>query len=254
LPGPRSFSRSASYGALQFQLVQQYLPIIDSNGVRSQNDPLSRSSATWKRPARNWAAQLDSYRKGSAPQVFNLLSYLWLFVQSIVAFALINYALYRGDPSAFVYTTTPQLFDFFHYAINLILNSSVTSPEASSQVAIALGDLVRLSGPVVLVTILATFVLSTRQSRQDEQMKESIRRIKDRSRQFEVEFESQYEVSITEAMDRLKQVPGALVGIAADTSGFRGAVNGGSVGLSPEAPFAPSTTPPRTMTAGDGKA
>jgi hypothetical protein len=162
-----------------------------------------------------WAAQLDSYRKGSAPQVFNLLSYLWLFVQSVIAFALINYALYRGDPSAFVYTTRPQLFDFFHYAINLILNSSVTSPQASSQVAVALGDLVRLSGPVVLVTILATFVLSTKQSRQDEQMKDSIRRIKDRSRQFEAEFESQYEVSIAEAIDRLKQVPGALVGIAA---------------------------------------
>jgi hypothetical protein len=162
-----------------------------------------------------WAYQLDSYRKGSMPNIFNLLSYLWLFIQTVIGFAFLNLAVYDFDHNAFSYRNTPQLFDFFHYTINLILPGSVGGLEAKSQLAIALADLARFSGLLFLVTILATFVLSLKQSRQDDQMKESIARIKARGRQFESEFENQYEVSIAEAIDRLRELPGIFVRIAA---------------------------------------
>jgi hypothetical protein len=155
-----------------------------------------------------WAYQLETYRKGSMPQVFNLLSYLWLFFQTVIAFAFVNLALYDFDPNAFLHKGTPQIFDYFHYTITLILNGSISTFEAQSQIAIALADLMRLSGVLVFVTILATFVLSLKQSRQDDQMKESVALIKARGRQFESEFESQYDVSISEAIERLRQVQG----------------------------------------------
>ena len=162
-----------------------------------------------------WAFQLDTYRKGATPYVFNLLTYVWLFLQTVVAFAFANYALYAADPGAFTFTVQPQIFDFFHYTINVMLGSSVSSLEAHSRLALALGDAVRLSGPLVLITVFATFMLSLRQTRQDEQMKESIRRIKARGRQFEAEFQDHYEISIPEAIERLRRLPGALLGFIA---------------------------------------
>jgi hypothetical protein len=162
-----------------------------------------------------WAYQLESYRKGSAPYLFSVLSYFWLFLQTLIGFAFINYALYRADPLAFSYRTAPQLFDFFHYTLNLMLVSSIDYLTAQSHLAIALADLVRFSGPVLLVTVVATFVLILRQSRQDEQMKEAIARIKTQGEEFEVKFQEQYEASVAEAIERLLLVPGSLVRIAA---------------------------------------
>ena len=75
-------------------------------------------------------------------------------------------------------------------------------------------EFARLSGPLVFITVIATFVLSVQQSRQDDQMKESIARIKARGKQFDSEFSSQYEVPIEEAVKRLGQVPGAFIRIA----------------------------------------
>jgi hypothetical protein len=161
-----------------------------------------------------WAYQLDTYRRGSMPYLFNLLSYLWLFIQTVIAFAFINLALFDFDPSWFLHQGTPHLFDFFHYTVNLILGGSVSELEAHSQVAVVLADLMRLSGPFVFVTIVATFVLSLKQSRQDDQMKESITQIKARGRQFDSEFAEQYEVSIDEAIERLRQAPGAFIWVA----------------------------------------
>jgi hypothetical protein len=158
-----------------------------------------------------WAYQLDSYRRGAAPYFFNLLSYLWLFVQTIVAFAFINLALFRADPQSFDYRVTPSLFDFVHYTINLILAGSIPELQARSHLAVALADTMRLSGFLVLISIIATFVLSQRQSRQDDQMKETIARIKARARQFDIEFQGQYEVPIDVAIERLRQAPGAFL-------------------------------------------
>lgn len=45
-------------------------------------------------------------------------------------------------------------------------------------------------------------------------MKESIAQIKARGRQFESEFAEQYEVSIEEAIERLRQAPGAFIHVA----------------------------------------
>jgi hypothetical protein len=158
-----------------------------------------------------WAYQLDSYRKGAAPYFFNLLSYLWLFVQTIVAYAFINLALYRADPHSYDYRVAPSLFEFVHYTINVILGGSITELEAHSQLAVALADTMRVSGFLVLITIIATLVLSQRQSRQDDQMKETISRIKARARQFDTEFQGQYEVPIDVAIERLRQAPGAFL-------------------------------------------
>jgi hypothetical protein len=161
-----------------------------------------------------WAYQLDTYRRGSVPYLFNLLSYLWLFIQTVIAFAFVSLALYDFDPNAYVHHGSPRLFDFFHYTVNLVLGGSIRELEAQTQVAIALADMMRLSGLFVLVTVLATFVLSLKQSRQDDQMRESIAQIKARGRQFESEFAEQYEVSIAEAIERLRQAPGAFIRVA----------------------------------------
>jgi hypothetical protein len=193
----------------------------DPQIVRFDADQMSRFTVavSWgvvvHRALYFWAYQLESYRKGAAPYMFGLLSYLWLFVQTVVAFAFVNFALFRVDPTTFTFTTAPGLFEFFHYAVNIVLNGSIVGLEPRSQLAVALGDIGRLTGPVLLLTVIATFALSFKQSRQDAQMQESIARIKARGRQFDAEFQNQYEVTVTEAVNRLRKLPGAVLGFAA---------------------------------------
>jgi hypothetical protein len=162
-----------------------------------------------------WAYQLESYRKGSAPYLFALLSYFWLFSQTLVVFAFANYALFRADPTAFTYAAQPQPFDFVHYAFNQMLLGSIDYLAPKSAVALILSDLARFFGPVLFITVLGTFVLTLRQTRQDDQMKDAIERIKSRGHALEKDFESQYDASVAEAIDRLKQAPGYLVRIGA---------------------------------------
>ena len=74
-----------------------------------------------------WAYQLDRYRKSSAPIVFNIVAFLALLVGIIFGLALINLGLYKIDPNAFSYDSTPSLLSMGRYAFTSLYGSEIAA-------------------------------------------------------------------------------------------------------------------------------
>lgn len=162
-----------------------------------------------------WAYHLDSYRRSPAPFLFNALTYLWLFVEAVVAYALINAALFKVEPDSFRYSSAPGAFDFVHYAINTLLVGTVDYLSPRTPVALAIFDAAHLTGILFLVTFFATLFFVIRQTKQDQALQSSVETFRQRGREFEERFKGQYEVTIAEAIDRLKELGSGLIGIIA---------------------------------------
>ncbi len=161
-----------------------------------------------------WAYQLDCYRRSSAPFLFNLLTYFRLFVVAVIGFALINAAVFRADPTAFVSSQTPGAFDFIHYSIN-ILTAGPVELTPRSGLALAVADAARFTGIVVLITFVATVLFTERLSKQDEALRDSVGIFRRRAKEFDERFAEQYELSVAEAWDRLKELGYGLLGLIA---------------------------------------
>jgi hypothetical protein len=160
-----------------------------------------------------WAYQLDAYRQSPAPILFTFLSYLRLFVAAVVGFALINAALFRADAANFAYSKNPGAFDFIHYAINTLIAGSVDYLSPKSALALAVSDTAHLTGILFFITLFATALLSIRSSKQDEALRASVEVFRRRAREFDQRFSEQYEVTVAEAMKRLKDLSYGLLAV-----------------------------------------
>ena len=160
-----------------------------------------------------WAFQLDSYRRSPAPFLMSAATFTRLFIQAVAAFALINFALFRADPHAFKYTQAPGVFDFIHYAINVLVAGSVDYLTPTGGLALGAADLAHLTGLLVLITFFATVLLSIRSTRQDEALRHCVGMFRRRGRDFDQRFAQQYEVSVEEAMNRLRELRYGMLGV-----------------------------------------
>jgi hypothetical protein len=160
-----------------------------------------------------WAYQLDSYRRSPAPFLVNVLSYLRLFLVAVLAYALINFAIFRADPQAFRYAVTPSLFPFIHYAINVLIAGSADSLSAQSPLAVIAADLAHLTGILFFLTLLATILFSIRSTKQDEALRETVSVFRRRAREFDEKFTQQYEIGVADALNRLSELGNGLVSV-----------------------------------------
>jgi hypothetical protein len=93
--------------------------------------------------------------------VFNILSYVWLFVGSVLAFSLINYALLKISSSEFAFESYPSLIAMIAYGASTLALNESGRVSASGDMA----QLLRLTAgfyglcflAVVAVNLLFTF-------------------------------------------------------------------------------------------------
>jgi hypothetical protein len=162
-----------------------------------------------------WAYHLDLYRRSPAPFVFNALTYLWIFFESVLAYALVNAAVFKIDPGSFRSVSAPGAFDFIHYAIGTLLLGAGDRLLPLSPAALAVSDAAHVTGILVLVTFFATLIFSVRRTRQDEALRASVETFRRRGREFEARFKGSYEITISEATERLKELGSAFLGVIA---------------------------------------
>jgi len=65
-----------------------------------------------------WAARLEQYRKSNSSVIFSAVGILVLVVQATVIFALINWGVYRIDPTEFAASGEPHAWTFIRYAFS----------------------------------------------------------------------------------------------------------------------------------------
>jgi hypothetical protein len=198
--------------ALSEELQSEDVEIFDAEQQQTFTTSLANAVLT-HRILGFWAYELDQYRRSTFALLLNFGGYLGLFLQTLIGLSLINYALYKVDPSAFAYGSPPSLIDFVRYVLASFDGSEIAAVQSSSDLAGAISILSTLIGIVFLLGLGLTLFVSIRQGRQDEAAKETIDRIHRQGDALEKKLRGEYGVSVEEATERLEELRYALNGL-----------------------------------------
>jgi hypothetical protein len=158
-----------------------------------------------------WAYQLDRYRDSPAPSFFSSLAYVWLFVISVITFWMANIALLKIDPSGFSFMEYPSNLQVLLYTLRGFTLGGLESlePVGDWQVAMSIGA--GVTGVLLLTTLVANIVFTTRVRRQSEAIRDLVGEMKERARAFEKRLSVDYEIPIADAFARLQELGRGLV-------------------------------------------
>jgi hypothetical protein len=138
--------------------------------------PRSTSESKSYRGISFWAYQLENYRRGPATIFFNALSYVWLLLRVLLGLALIDFGLYRADPSAFEFEDAPSFLVFVRYVIAGVYGGEIDALRPDSDLASALSISTFVIGLVLGGTLVLSSALSFRAARDKSQMQERSRK------------------------------------------------------------------------------
>jgi hypothetical protein len=160
-----------------------------------------------------WAYQLDRYRRSAASVLLNAGAYLWLLVRSVAALSFLNLALYHADVHAFLYEEAPDFLTFVRYVIAGLYGGEIRAMSPLSVPANALSIATFVVGVLVAGSAVITSFLSYKASRDDTEIRSIIEQIKEESDRLDERVRENYEVSVPEAIDRLKDLKYGLMGV-----------------------------------------
>lgn len=198
--------------ALSEELQSEDIEVFDSQQQQAFTSTLA-NAVLIHRILGFWAYQLEQYRRSTFAVLFNFLGYLGLFIQTLASLTLVNYALYKIDSTAFIYTNPPSLIDFGRYVLASFGGSEIAAVQSSSALAGTISIVSTLIGILFLLGLGLTLFASIRQGRQDEAAKETIERIHRQGDTLEAKLRGEYGVTIEEAIERLKELRYAFIGI-----------------------------------------
>jgi len=156
------------------------------------------------------AKKIKAYQESK----FNVLSYVFgiliIILFTIFSFALINYGLFKINPSNYSYTISPNFFNFFFYSFNGLLSNSIPELVAikpASQVLF----MMELSADVFLLVIFVGLVFNIKDQKMVRQIDDLIADLSNEGEEMESYLKSKYQYnSISDAMEALKKLNMAL--------------------------------------------
>lgn len=160
-----------------------------------------------------WAYQLERYRRSPASLIFNVLAFLWLVVRLVVGLALLNVALYHADVHAFEVHGSHSFFVFIRYVISGLQGGEIAAIHAKSEFANGLGILTFGAGVLLLGSLLVSSALAFRAARDESEIGETVAEIKREGDQLDAQLRENYDVSVNEAIVRLRQLRYGLLGV-----------------------------------------
>ncbi|MFD0209068.1 hypothetical protein ACFVH9_08020 [Streptomyces hirsutus] len=148
-----------------------------------------------------WAYQLEKYRTSAAALILSAVAYASLYVQGIVVFSVINWAILKIDPEAFSYSANPTFLQVAYYSLFHGAGSAL-SPVSGAAVVVKIAA--NVVAPLFVTALVTQFLINRRQVEQDVAAEEAIKKIKAAGAGLEKKFRQEYEVSTEEAIARLQ--------------------------------------------------
>jgi hypothetical protein len=162
-----------------------------------------------------WAHQLKRYTQKNIAAIFNGFSFLWLLLGTIIVFWFINIAIFSIYPEQFNVAHSGSRLAFLVYSI-----STLYSGESAG--IIAVGDLSLLSnagatlfGSIFLLTIAFNFFFLAKQSNSEKRLNTTIAILKSKAKLQEDTFKGFYDISLTEAQEKLEKMNESIYAIVA---------------------------------------
>ena len=165
----------------------------------------------WHKGAYFWAYQLERYRQSATLHFFGLVSYLWLFLQTVAVFSIANYTLLRFKPSGFNFEESPSGLKIVWYSLSSLFVNGIDGLSPKSDAAIGLTIIAGIAGPFILAVLVLHFVQSVRQSRQDSEIRATISAMKNVAHKLDDRLRVEYGVGANEAYDRLQRYGRSLL-------------------------------------------
>jgi hypothetical protein len=148
-----------------------------------------------------WAYQLEKYRTSAASLILSAIAYASLYVQGIVVFSVINWAILKMDPAAFSYSGDPAFLQVAYYSLFHGAGSAL-SPVSGAAVAVKIAT--NVVAPLFITALVTQFLINRRQVEQDAAAEEAVKKIKAAGAELEKRFKQEYEISTEEAIARLQ--------------------------------------------------
>ena len=152
-----------------------------------------------------WAYKLDAYRRSPISLLFGGLTYLWLFLQAVVLLSLINLGIHKLDPSAFS-ASSASFLAFLNYALTTLYGGETATLQPTSDLALVAKIAGGFIGPTILTTLVLTLVFTYKHGSEDSATREVIDSIKESAQSYEKVLRDEYDVSASEAVNRLEQI------------------------------------------------
>jgi hypothetical protein len=162
-----------------------------------------------------WSYQLERYRRNVVPSlIFSALSYVWLFLGTILSFAFLNFALNKLDSSNFDTDERPVSFlRMTVYSLSRLFLNDGGGLSAASDRAYALQLAEGLAGVVFLGVLVANFVVTAKRERSESDLRELVDELRHRAKEDEDRFKERFFVSVEEAHQRLAELGTSLTRI-----------------------------------------
>jgi hypothetical protein len=174
--------------------------------TKQEADQLANSiqnAAILNRSLYFWAYKLQQYRQTGFVIVFNALSFIGILVGASFAFAMLNFAILRGAPAQFAGTHSPSILAVYLYSLSSIASADGGGITPTGDLAFAVRIVAQFFGPTLVLTVLVSFWLAARATRDDSDLKATIRDLRRRGRDHETRFREVAHVGVDEALGRL---------------------------------------------------
>ena len=161
-----------------------------------------------------WAYQLERYRQSQAPTFFAFLTYVWLFIISVVTVWALNLAVLKIDPDQFTFAMYPSNLQVLYYSFVSFALNGIPALEPVGDVAITIKIMAGLMGLLLFGALITNLVLVARK-RHDEELARTIEGFKGRARAMEAEFGQEFDIAPEAAVEWLKEIGSGAVRLLA---------------------------------------
>ena len=187
------------YDSGQFQLVCQRI----STGII-----LSRGLYLW-------AYQLDRYRRTFSPSlVFNLISFVWLYLGIGFSFAMINLAAYGISPENYKTSVAhPSLIAMMVYSYASVTIQDGGGISAAGDLAFAIKLCTSFIGGFLILALILNIFMTFRRERDDKEMEELVLDLKSTARSQNSRFREEFAIDVEEARRRIEALAFGMAGL-----------------------------------------
>lgn len=164
------------------------------------------------RASQYWASRLDKYRRSGASIFFAAISLLYLIAQGVVTFALINYSLFKVDPSRYSsISPSPRFATFIYYSFASAHGSEISSLTPKGSLSSIIQVFEGASFIFFIFVLIATIYFGFKQTKDDDVARSEIAKMRKKGDEFAQEFVAEYDTTIEELTRRLAMTGGQFI-------------------------------------------
>lgn len=216
--------QSKMIGKFRKSGIAQSMITVDSKVKKSKTKKLTKEQSTaiisniqmsllFNRSIYFWAYQLEKYKQSKVGFILSGISYVWLYIKLGIFLGFINYALYNINPSNFLINSTDSFINFVYYSFNSLFFNEIAGIAANSDVVIAIRLVSGITGILLIGVLVLNFVYVARQTKNDDELTKAIEAIRDEGKQLEKHIESEFQVTATQAIEKLKELQAGMLSI-----------------------------------------